>query len=45
VTLTVADIDRWSAEAVRAVFDSWAADGIERVHGRVGKRVAVPTLV
>ena len=103
MTLTVADIDRWSAEAVRtvfqaatargqatleasrqlsslAVFDTWegataearkhtnasirqdldahgnealavaraadqAADGIERVHGRVGKRVAVPTLV
>jgi hypothetical protein len=45
VTLTVADIDRWSGDAVRVVFDTWAADGIERVHGRVGKRAAVQTLV
>jgi hypothetical protein len=43
--LTVADIDQWSADAARAVFDTWAADGIEQVHGRVGKRAAVQTLV
>jgi hypothetical protein len=41
----VAAISLQSAEAVRVVFDTWAADGIERVDGRVGKRVAVPTLV